>query len=252
MKMPRILGFFTVCCALLVIERTGAQTPFTSTSPPNSNPFGNTSTGLPPLRPAQAAAPFGQTPGAPAGYVPAATVYAPERVDPDHRLAPRDQLSYRVQEDRDDKALPLIVTDSGELDIPLIGRVKATGKSTAQLSSEIKSMLEREYYYHATVVLGLDSVAPPTSRGRIFVTGAVKNPIAEDLPTTGTLTASQAVIQAGGPTDFANLKNVRVIRKGLKEPIVVNVKAVFAGEPVKDETLEPGDTVKVSETWIHY
>ena len=82
-----------------------------------------------------------------------------EAIDPDHKLERGDQLSYRVQEDRDDKVSELVVTATGEVQLPLGGRVKAVGKSTRELASDIKSQLEREYYYHATVDLGFISVA---------------------------------------------------------------------------------------------
>ena len=255
MKAPCVFALLTVLFAAVPVSRVGAQVPFSSTSPPNSNPFGNSGNAFGPLRPSQlpASQNVPAAPGAPGAYASApAPSYSSGPIDPDHRLGRGDHLSYRVQEDRDDKVWPLIVTDSGEVDVPLLGRVKAAGKSTTQLTSEIKSDLERQYYYHATVILGLDSVAPESSRGRVYITGAVRNRGVLDLPTGASLTVSEAIVQSGGMTDFGNGKRVKVIRKGgPKNGIIVNVKAVQDGQPDKDVVLEPGDTIVVQEKTLN-
>jgi polysaccharide export outer membrane protein len=255
MKTPRVFAFAIALFAVAAVEQATAQTPFSSTSPPNSNPFG-TSGGSqfgPLVRPVQPSSaqypPVGQPSYAAQAPQP---VYAAGAVDPNHRLGRGDRLSYRVQEDRDDKIWPLIVEDDGDVDVPLLGRIKAAGRSTTQLSSEIKSNLEREYYYHATVVLGLDAVAPSASLGRVYMIGALRSQGAVDLPAGGSLTVSQAIAQGGGATDFANLKRVVIIRVGgPPKGIIVNVKAVQNGETDKDVVLKPGDTVKVPEKTLN-
>ena len=171
-----------------------------------------------------------------------------EAIDPDHKLERGDQLSYRVQEDRDDKVSELVVTATGEVQLPLGGRVKAVGKSTRELASDIKSQLEREYYYHATVDLGFISVAQRTSRGRVYVSGAVKQTGSVELPLDQPLTASQAIYQMGGPVDFSALKKTKVYRKGGPAGgILVNVKAIQEGKLDQDVVLQPGDSIYVPE-----
>jgi protein involved in polysaccharide export with SLBB domain len=114
------------------------------------------------------------------------------------------------------------------------------------LSSEIKSRLDSEYYWHATVSLGLDQVAAH-SAGRVFIMGELTGKGALDLPADGHLTVSQAILQMGGPTDDSNLKHVRVMRPSAnaKGYIEVNVAAVLKGDASKDLVLQPGDTVNV-------
>jgi polysaccharide export outer membrane protein len=258
MKTPCVFALFAIVFAAAPLDRAGAQSPFSSTSPPNSNPFGNSASGFGspggfgPVRPSQLASaqspPLGQAAYPAAAAAPATYSSAP--ADPNHRLGVGDRLSYRVQEDRDGKVWPLVVTSSGEVDIPLLGRVKAEGKSTTQLTSDIRGALEREYYNvgHATVIMGLDSVAPEVSRGRVYLTGAVRTQGALDLPTGDTLTVSQAIVQSGGKSDFSDLKHVKIIRKGgPRKGIIVNVKAVLDGQTDKDVLLEPGDTIAVPE-----
>src|SRR5207247_10145905 len=80
------------------------------------------------------------------GYVP----------DDKYKLRIGDRVSLQILEDRD---LPksLIVADSGELDVPYIGRVTAIDKTCKQLADELKAQLEKEYYHRATGVSGLDA-----------------------------------------------------------------------------------------------
>lgn len=235
-----------------------AQVPFSSTQSPGFGPF-NRNNSLPPTNtPPPRQTPPAAYPGAlnsPGGmngaYPMAAAVTGP--IDDNHRLGPRDQLTYRVDEDRDDKVYQLVVTDSGEVELPLGGRVKANGKTTPQLSSEIKGMLEREYYKpgHATVRLGLTYTAPNASKGRVYVTGEVNGRGAIDLPANGQLTVVQAILQLGGFTQDANLKRVFIFREGApKKGIQVNAKAVLDGENDKDVVLLPDDKIRVDRKFI--
>ncbi|MBV9390471.1 MAG: polysaccharide biosynthesis/export family protein, partial [Verrucomicrobia bacterium] len=60
-----------------------------------------------------------------------------EVLDDKRPLRVGDRLSMRVVEDRKPPT-PLVVTDSGEVEVPLIGRVMAKGKTCKQLAYSIK------------------------------------------------------------------------------------------------------------------
>ena len=188
----------------------------------------------------------------PGGYVANTQVMTSEPIDPNHKLGRGDRMSFRVAEDREpDKTYQLVVTDSGEVDLPLGGRVKAAGKTPDQLRTDIKGLLDREYYYNATIYMGLDSVAQRANRGTVLVTGAVRSVGPVELPVDQPLTATQAIYRMGGPQDFSVLKRTKIYRKGgPKGGIPVNVKAVESGELDKDVVLQPGDIIKVpTATW---
>ncbi len=194
--------------------------------------------------------PYGGQTGA---YPMAGAVTGP--LDADHRLGPRDALTYRVAEDRDDKVYQLVVTDSGEVELPLGGRVKASGKTTQQLTADVKGVLEREYYKpgHATVFLGLTYAAPNASKGKIYFEGEVASHGAIDLPADGELTLYQAILQLGGFTEQANLKGVFVYRKGgSKDGTRVDCKAIKNGDATKDMVLQPGDRVLVKRKMFDF
>src|SRR3954463_14413841 len=125
------------------------------------------------------------------------------------RLGPNDFVSFRVVEDRDNESQRLRVNDNGSLEVPYIGLVPAVGKTSKELAFNIKSALEKEYYYHATVIIAVDHVSEK-SRGRVYVIGSVKGPGPQEIPPDEDYTVSKAVIRAGGFGDFANKRKVKL------------------------------------------
>src|SRR5438270_2953441 len=102
-------------------------------------------------------------------------------LDDKKKLGSNDYVSFRVVEDRDNDSQRLRVNDNGELEVPYVGLVPARGKSCKELAHTIKSLLEKEYYYHATVILAVDRVSEK-SRGRIYVYGSVKGQGPQEIP----------------------------------------------------------------------
>ena len=76
-----------------------------------------------------------------------------------------DRLSFRVVED-EGPPRTLSVTDSAEIDVPYIGRVPVANKTCKQFAYYIKRLLEKEYYYQATVIVGLDAAGAGTRAAR--------------------------------------------------------------------------------------
>ena len=127
------------------------------------------------------------------------------------KLGNQDRVSFRIVEERHEP-IPLVVTDSGEMEVPLIGRVKARDKTCKQLAFEIKPLLEKEYFKRATVIIGLDLIGA-RPRGRVFVTGQVQHQGAVEIRSDDPLTVSQAILSVGGLTDFADKRKVKLVRK---------------------------------------
>lgn len=120
-----------------------------------------------------------------------------------------DRVSYLVEEDQD-RPIILYVNRKGNVDVPLIGSVRASGKTAYTLATDIKKMLEDEYYYNATVVV--QNNPDSENRGRIFVLGDVRQPGSYNLPSDEIITISQAVLRAGGLTPDADSSRVVLIR----------------------------------------
>src|SRR3977135_2620068 len=102
-------------------------------------------------------------------------------LDDKKRLGSNDYVSFRVVEDRDNDSQRLRVNDNGELEVPYVGLVPAQGHTCRELAYSIKNLLEKEYYYHATVILAVDRVSEK-SRGRIYVYGSVRGQGPPEIP----------------------------------------------------------------------
>jgi polysaccharide export outer membrane protein len=177
-----------------------------------------------------------------------------DALDDKYKLAIGDRLSFHIVEDEEDPK-PLFVTDSGDLEVPYIGRYPALGKTCKALAQELKTELCKEYYYQATVILAVDLMTK--SRGKVYVVGAVHLSGPQDIPSDEVLTLSKAILRAGSFGDFADKRNVRVTRKsgpGQKEQtFTVNVAQILEkGKTDADMPLEPGDFIYVPERAIRF
>ena len=172
-------------------------------------------------------------------------------LDDKKRLGTDDFVSFRVVEDRDDLSQRLRVNDNGELEVPYVGLVPAQGKTCRELAYNIKSALEREYYYHATVILAVDKVSEK-SRGKIYVYGAVKSQGPQEIPTDETYTVSKAVIRAGGFGDFADKRKVKVTRKNGGDLVVDLKRVIEQGHTEDDVVLRPDDQIYVAQRLVNF
>ena len=184
------------------------------------------------------------TPLSLSGYVP----------DDKYKLRVGDRVSLQILEDRD-VPRSLVVADSGELDVPYIGRVPAADKTSKQLADELKTQLEKEYYHRATVVISLDLANKLL--GRVYVWGQVRNQGPIDVAVNENLTAGKAILRAGGFADFANKKRVKVVRgsgadSAAKRTFELNMVDILEkGKPENDVVLQPDDFIIVPSRLIN-
>lgn len=174
-------------------------------------------------------------------------------LDDKYKLVMGDRLSFRIVED-DGEPKALVVTDSGDLEVPYLGRVPAVGKSCKQLAAEIKTTLDKTYYYDSTVIIAVDLKNKP--RKYVYITGYVRLPGPVEIVNDEVLTLSQAIIRSGGTTDFANLDDMQVTRKSedSKDGMTnfsVNFREILKGKKDKDMPLKPDDLINVKEEKVH-
>jgi len=209
----------------------------------------------PKLGGAQDASPVPSIPKAPPADLPPTTSTVMRTnsmtvLDDKKKLGSNDFVSFRVVEDRDNDSQRLRVNDNGELEVPYIGLVPAQGRTCKELAYAIKAALEREYYYHATVILAVDRVSDK-SRGRIYVYGSVKGQGPQEIPADESYTVSKAVIRAGGFGDFANKRKVKVTRKNGQDFVVDLKRVIEEGHTEDDVVLQPDDQIYVPQRLIN-
>lgn len=176
-------------------------------------------------------------------------------LDDTYRLAIGDRLSFRIVEDEDDPKA-LIVTDSGDVEAPYVGRIAALGKTCKQLAQDLKATLEKDYYYHATVIVAVDAMVK--THGKVYLVGAVRAPGPVEIPGDETFTVSKAILRSGGFMDFADERHVRITRKEgdvahTNKTLIVNVGDVLRkGKTDLDVPLEPDDLIYVPDRLIRF
>ena len=233
------LGF---CCAAGLTAH--GQTPAPATAPVFAE-----------LPPAEAAAPANPVVAA-TNFTTAVTNNDTYLTDDKHKLVAGDAVNFRIVEDRDPPNTPqkvLIVSDSDELDVPYIGLVNVKGKTCREATEEITRLLEKDYYYKATVVLGL--VAGTKLLGRVYVYGEVREPGPVLLPPNETFTVSKAIVGARGFGEFAKKNKVQVIQNpGPGQKVfTIDMEEVFEkAHTEKDVILNSGDRVFVPKRGINF
>lgn len=170
------------------------------------------------------------------------------------KLGKGDRVSYRVIEEQKDPII-LMVSDSGELEVPLVGRITAAGKTCKQLAYEIKPLLEKEYFYHATVIVGVDTLST-LPLGKVYLMGQVHTQGAVEIPANETLTVSKAILLVGGLADFADRRKVKLVRKkadGTSQTTIVDlVEILDKGHAERDPVLQPEDMIIVPQRLINF
>ncbi len=180
------------------------------------------------------------------GAAPVASGAGPENVvtppasPGEYRLAQGDKLRIEVYKDTQ-LSQNVQVRPDGKITLPLIGDVQADNRTPIQLRDVIAGQL-KTYMTNPVVTVIVVETKPAVA----YVTGEVNHPGAVQLQDEQ-LTVLQALAMAGGLKDFADAKNIKILRKSSKsgQPINFNYKdAIHGSAPVY---LHAGDTVVVPD-----
>lgn len=177
-----------------------------------------------------------------------------DSLDNKQKLGPGDKITYRVIEDQEEPK-SLLITDSGDLEVPYLGLVHAAGKTCAGLAHDVKGLLEKNLYYRATVMISAEVINKTRATGKVYVTGQVRNSGGFDVPAGETITVSRAILNAGGFSDFSDKRNVRLIRKtgDRTETRTINVQEVLEkGKLDADMVVQAGDLIVVPERLVKW
>lgn len=214
-------GFcFMLTMTLLAMPVAGmAQAAQTSSKPAASAPTATPGQ--------QAAAPAADTPNY-AGPVDAAR----------YIIGPEDSLQITVWKEATlSSTVP--VRPDGMISMALVGDLPAAGMTPMALGADISQRLKK-YIQDPIVnitVLGVNSQ-------RIFLVGEVGR--VGPLMLTPGMTTLQAIVSAGGLTQFANSKRIYILRRvdGKEQKMPFNYKQALKGDN-QGVSLLPGDTIVV-------
>ena len=174
------------------------------------------------------------------------------------QLKPMDKLLFAIAEDpKPGGPQPVAVGSAGRLIIPVSRdsgvtiNIDVRGKTLAEVKDEIRTKLNKDYYYKATIQLMLDSSAPRKAQA-FFNGGGTKTSIlsfdAADPPTL-----FEATLQVG-LTEYAKKSKIKINRLDpeTKKAVTITVNLEEAEKDrSKDVKLQDGDRITIKENWFN-
>ncbi|MDF7826051.1 SLBB domain-containing protein [Pontiellaceae bacterium B12227] len=146
-----------------------------------------------------------------------------------------DPLYIRFSGVVEQQALEVVVDENGEISLLHIADpIKAAGITTSALEAEIERLyVEGGIYKNVSVNV--------TMTAKVFyVQGEINQP--GQFPLSSGTTLLQAIAGARGPTAFANLRKVTIVRHG--KVYTFDIKKLEK-DPSLDVKIEAGDVIKV-------
>ena len=175
---------------------------------------------------------------------------APKAVDAPnlrYRIGPLDTLNIVVWRNPELSG-PVTVRPDGFVSLPLIGELKAAGKSPGELSQEARAALAKLVLEPivSVVVTGFQGVYGE----QIRIVGEAARPQA--VAYRQDMTLLDVMIQVGGVTDFADGNAAVLIRgsEGGKQYSVRLKDLLKRGDISANVAVMPGDIVMVPQSWF--
>src|SRR5258708_530765 len=167
-------------------------------------------------------------------------VVKPATDDPNYSIGAEDELNVNVWKEPDiSRTVP--VRPDGKISLPLLNDVQAAGLTPMQLGSEIKEKL-RKFISEPQVTV----IVTKSNSQRVFIVGEVAR--AGAYPLLPNMSVLQALSSARGFTQFANKKQIHVLRITNEKPTTLpfSYKDVVSGlHSEQNVSLKPGDTIVV-------
>jgi polysaccharide export outer membrane protein len=219
-------------------------------SPP-ANPAGNVAPSAPAPKPQEVAPPPATAKPSPAvlsqpstakPQAGNATPVIPAGIPPppDYVIGTQDVLTVYVWREKEMSG-DVSVRPDGKISLPLMNEIHAAGLTPEQLRAELTQAAGR-FIEDPTVTV----VVKEIHSRKVYVTGMINRP--GPYPLTGPTTVLQMLAIAGGVLEYADAKNIMIMRieKGQPSTFKFNYKDVAAGKNLKQNIeLRPGDTIVV-------
>lgn len=171
---------------------------------------------------------------------PAKSVSYPVVPDANYVIGADDLLDISVWKEAElTRSVP--VRPDGKISLPLLNDVQAAGKTPTQLAANLTESLRR-YVTDPQVTVIVTAI----NSQRIYLLGEVTH--AGAYPLLPSMTVLQALSSAGGPTQYAHLQKIYVLREsdGSQTKLRFNYKDFLNGRnPEQNVALKVGDTIIV-------
>jgi polysaccharide export outer membrane protein len=177
---------------------------------------------------------------------PAASSSAPSAATPpaDYIIGPDDVLSIFFWRDKDLTG-DYVVRPDGKISLPVLNEIDAVGLTPDQLRQKVVIAAKPFFSDDPTV----NVIVKQINSRKVYLIGEVVKP--GPYPLLETMNVIQLISKAGGFTEYADKKHIRVIRAekrpdGVNVQVEVNYKDILEGRNLKKNVdLKPGDTVIV-------
>jgi polysaccharide export outer membrane protein len=157
------------------------------------------------------------------------------------RLSPGDVIKVSYADETVPDQTQKIRRD-GKVSLPLIGEVTVAGKRVINFQNELVSRYESQLENGEVLVTLENGLAG------VIVSGFANKPgkFLFDRPTT----VFQAIMEAGGVSDYGSLSNVHLTRiiNGEQRTETLNLKPAIHGTPTKPKYVQDGDVIYISRS----
>lgn len=175
-----------------------------------------------------------------ASQTPSATAPGDSAQPVAYHVIPGDVLEITVYAGAEKQdQLNATVSGAGLITCPLVGDVRVAGLTTAEIATQIRGSLARDFFVDPQVIVNVHEYV-----GKIYISGEVRHPGVYGIQEQ--LTVLNACIQAGGFTAFASPGRAKVtrVKDGASRVLRIDLTRVKLGK-LEDLVLQPGDRIDV-------
>jgi len=177
--------------------------------------------------------------------------------EPAAKIQPSDFLNIEVYNEPD-LSLEVQVDRRGFINYPLLGRIKVAGLINEEAATKIYTLLEADYLVEPIVNLQISK--RPTEKELFLIEepelisyvllGEIIQPGTYEFDVNkGQVTLMKAISIAGGFTNIANMKKIKLLRRqGVEtKAITINAKDIIEGKR-NDEMIKADDLIVIPES----
>jgi polysaccharide biosynthesis/export protein len=159
------------------------------------------------------------------------------------RLSPGDVIKVSYADETVPDQTQKIRRD-GKVSLPLIGEVTAADKRVIDFQYQLVSRYNGKLDNNEVLVTLENGTASVTVSGFANKPGV--------YPFDRPMTIYQAVMQAGGVSDYGSASNVHLTRviNGVQRTETINLRPAIHGEPLRPEYVQDGDVIYVARSWF--